>query len=90
MVLAFKIERRFGKKEILERYMNQIYLGFGSFGFAAAARSYYDKDVQDLTIAEIAMLVGLPQAPSRYNPKRNPELQKNGKNMCCGVCYKKV
>ena len=76
MVLAFKIERRFGKKEILERYMNQIYLGFGSFGFAAAARSYYDKDVQDLTIAEIAMLVGLPQAPSRYNPKRNPELAK--------------
>ena len=56
--------------------MNQIYLGFGSFGFAAAARSYYDKDVQDLTIAEIAMLVGLPQAPSRYNPKRNPELAK--------------
>ena len=73
MILAIKIESQLRKKEILERYMNQIYLGIGSFGFAAAARSYYDKDVKDLTIAEISVLVGLPKAPSHYNPKRNPE-----------------
>ena len=76
IILALEIERRFGKKAILERYMNQIYLGGGSFGFAAAARAYYDKDPRELTLAEVAVLAGLPKAPSRYNPRRNPALTK--------------
>lgn len=72
VLLAMEIERRFGKREILERYMNQIYLGQGAFGFAAAARAYYDKTMDELTVGEIALLAGLPKAPSAYNPRRNP------------------
>lgn len=76
IILALEIERRFDKKAILERYMNQIYLGGGNFGFAAAARYYYNKPPMDLTLAESAVLAGLPQAPSRYNPRRNPAVVK--------------
>ncbi|MGI9337922.1 MAG: penicillin-binding protein 1A [Gammaproteobacteria bacterium] len=76
IILALEIERRFDKKAILERYMNQIYLGGGNFGFAAASRSYYAKVPMELTLAEIAVLAGLPQAPSRYNPRRNPSVVK--------------
>ena len=72
VLLALEIERRFSKREILERYMNQIYLGQGAFGFAAAARAYYDKTMDELTAAEIALLAGLPKAPSTYDPRRNP------------------
>lgn len=71
-LLALEIEQRFSKTEILERYMNQIYLGQGAFGFAAAARAYYDKDLNELTVAESAVLAGLPKAPSTYDPRRNP------------------
>ncbi len=84
IILALEIERRFAKKEILERYMNQIYLGGGSFGFAAAARAYYDKSLDELTLAETAVLVGLPKAPSRYNPRRNPALAKERQNHVLG------
>ena len=77
MALATEIERRFAKKEILALYMNQIYLGRGSFGFAAAARTYYGKELKDLTIAEISVLVGVPQAPSRLNPVSSPARAKN-------------
>ena len=72
VLLALEIERRFGKREILERYMNQIYLGRGAFGFAAAARNYYDKSMDELTVGEFALLAGLPKAPSSYDPRRNP------------------
>ncbi len=72
VLLALEIERRFGKREILERYMNQIYLGRGSFGFAAAARAYYDRALGELTVGEMAFLAGLPKAPSTYDPRRNP------------------
>lgn len=71
-MLAMEIERRFSKQEILERYMNQIYLGCSSFGFASAARTYFDKDLGELATAEIALLAGLPQSPSRRDPCRNP------------------
>ncbi len=76
ILLAMKIENRFSKRRILEFYMNQIYLGRGSYGFAAAAKAYYGKTLDELSLAEIAVLAGLPQAPSRLNPSRNPDLAK--------------
>ena len=71
ILLAFKIEQNLSKDQILELYMNQIYLGQRSYGFASAARIYFGKNVADLTIAESAMLAGLPKAPSAYNPVVN-------------------
>jgi penicillin-binding protein 1A len=71
ILLALKIEKNLSKDKILELYMNQIYLGQRSFGFASAARIYFGKDVKELTIAECAMLAGLPKAPSAYNPVVN-------------------
>ena len=71
--LSFKIERELAKDEILELYLNKIYLGNRSYGFAAAAKVYYGKKIGDLNLAESAMLAGLPKAPSRYNPIVNPE-----------------
>ena len=76
ILLALKIEKQFSKRRILEFYMNQIYLGRGSYGFLAAAKAYYGKTLDELTIAEMAVLAGLPQAPSRLNPARNPHLAK--------------
>ena len=76
VMMAYKIENSFSKRQILEFYMNQIYLGRGSYGFAAAAKAYYGKQVEALTLPEIAMLAGLPQAPSRLNPARNAKLAK--------------
>lgn len=71
--LSFKIENELAKDEILELYLNKIYLGNRSYGFAAAARVYYGKKITQLNLAEAAMLAGLPKAPSRYNPIVNPE-----------------
>ena len=76
ILLALKIENQFSKEDILELYMNQIYLGAGAFGFAAAARVYYGKEISELNTAEIAVLAGLPQAPSRYHPGQSPDLAK--------------
>jgi penicillin-binding protein 1A len=73
MLLAFKIEANLTKDQILELYINQIYLGQRAYGFASAANVYYGKNIQDLTPAEAAMLAGLPQAPSRQNPIVNPK-----------------
>jgi penicillin-binding protein 1A len=72
-ILAFRIERAFSKDQILELYLNQIYLGVGSYGVAAAALNYFDKSLDELTIAEAAFLAGLPKAPSWYHPERRPE-----------------
>lgn len=72
MMLAMNIEVRFRKEDILALYMNHIYLGHGSYGFAASAREYYDKDLSELSQAEIAVLVGVPKAPSGLNPRSNP------------------
>lgn len=71
--LALKIEGELSKQEILELYLNKIYLGKRAYGFAAAAQVYYGKLPQELTLAEMAMIAGLPKAPSRYNPVANPE-----------------
>jgi len=73
MVLARDIESRFSKQDILYLYLNQIYFGHGAYGISEAARSYFDKDVAELTISEGAMLAGLPKAPSRYSPHANPD-----------------
>ena len=76
VLLANKIEATLSKDEILEVYMNQIYLGQRAYGFAAAARTYFGKDLKDITLAQAAMLAGLPKAPSAYNPIVNPERAK--------------
>ena len=73
ILLAWKIEQNLTKDQILEVYMNQIYLGQRAYGFASAAQIYFGKDIKDLTIAEAAMLAGLPKAPSAYNPVANPQ-----------------
>ncbi|MFL9872061.1 penicillin-binding protein 1A [Paraburkholderia megapolitana] len=76
MMLAYKIERALTKDQILELYMNQIYLGERAYGFAAAARVYFGEDLKDVTLAQAAMLAGLPKAPSAYNPVVNPKRAK--------------
>ena len=68
VLLSLRLERQFTKDEILYIYLNQIYLGSGAYGVAAAAQVYFDKDVQELTLPEAALLAGLPQAPSRTSP----------------------
>ncbi|GAB3452158.1 penicillin-binding protein 1A [Massilia terrae] len=73
VLLAYKIENALTKDQILELYMNQIYLGQRSFGFSSAARTYFGKTLDQLSIAETAMLAGLPQNPSRHNPAVNPK-----------------
>ncbi len=71
--LALRIEQELSKQEILELYLNKIYLGHRAYGVAAAARVYYGKDLDELTLPEIAMIAGLPKAPSAYNPLSNPQ-----------------
>ena len=69
-VLALRLERTFSKRQLLELYLNEIYLGLGSYGVAAAALNYFDKPLSDLTIAEAAYLAALPKAPNNYHPFR--------------------
>ncbi|MEW6594163.1 MAG: penicillin-binding protein 1A [Thermodesulfobacteriota bacterium] len=76
-ILAFRIDRALTKDEILHIYLNEIYLGSGAYGVEAAAQVYFDKHASDLNLAEISLLAGLPQAPSRYSPFRNYKLAKN-------------
>ena len=75
-LLALKIEHYLSKDQILELYVNQIYLGQRAYGFAAAAQTYFGRPLERLTVAEVAMLAGLPKAPSRYNPVVNPKRAK--------------
>jgi len=72
VLLTFKLEHMLTKEQILEIYMNQIFLGQRAYGFSAASQIYFGKSLKDVTIAEAAMLAGLPQAPSAYNPVKNP------------------
>lgn len=76
-LLAFKIEHNLTKDEILQLYINQIYLGQRAYGFAAAAQTYFGKSLDRLSLSETAMLAGLPKAPSRYNPIANPARAKS-------------
>ena len=75
-ILAFRIERVLTKERILELYLNQIYLGSGAYGVAAASLEYFDKPIKELDYAEASMLAALPKAPSKYNPYRNMKLAK--------------
>src|SRR5689334_5974049 len=72
-LLAFKIENNLQKDQILELYVNQIYLGQRAYGFAAASQIYFGKSLDKLTLGEVAILAGLPKAPSAYNPVANPQ-----------------
>ena len=76
LILANQIERNLTKQQILYLYLNQIYLGHGSYGVQAAAKVYFDKDVSTLDIAECAMIAGMPQAPGKYSPHLNPKKAK--------------
>ncbi|MFL2852115.1 MAG: penicillin-binding protein 1A [Candidatus Pelagibacter sp.] len=80
-ILAFRIERALTKERILELYLNQIYLGSGSYGVAAASLEYFDKSIKELNYEEAALLAALPKAPSKYNPYRNIELAKFRRNL---------
>jgi penicillin-binding protein 1A len=73
VILSYRIEKAFTKEEILFLYLNQIYLGHGAYGVQAAAENYFGKPVKELSLAECAILAGLPQAPTRYSPFRHPE-----------------
>ena len=75
-ILAFRIEKALSKQRILELYLNQIYLGSGAYGVAAASLEYFDKSIKDLNYSETALLAALPKAPSKYNPYRNNQLAK--------------
>ena len=76
VLLAWKIEQNLSKDQILEVYMNQIYLGQRAYGFSSASQIYFGKSLKDITVAEAAMLAGLPKAPSAYNPVANPKRAK--------------
>ena len=80
-ILAFRIERAYSKERILELYLNQIYLGQGAYGIAAASLEYFDKSIKKLNYSESALLAALPKAPSKYNPYRYPEVAKFRRNL---------
>lgn len=84
LFVARKMEDELSKNEILTLYVNKIYLGEGAYGIQAAAKKYYSKSLENLTIAEIAMLAGLPKAPSKYNPVANPERALERRNWIIG------
>jgi len=84
IALAYKIEAALSKDEILELYMNQIYLGQRAYGFSSAARTYFNKRLDQLSVAETAMLAGLPQNPSRHNPVANPKRARDRQHAVLG------
>ena len=83
-ILAFRIEQAFTKDRILDLYLNQIYLGLGSYGVAAAALNYFNKSLDELSIAESAYLAALPKAPNNYHPTRHPEAALARRNWVIG------
>lgn len=84
ILLALKIENSLSKEEIFELYINKIYLGHRSYGIQAAAYVYYGKDINDITLAQLAMIAGLPKAPSAYNPITNPSRAIERRNWIIG------
>jgi len=87
-ILAFRIERALEKNRILELYLNEIYLGFGSYGVAAAALNYFNKSLDTLTIAEAAFLAALPKAPNNYNPFKHPKAARGRRDWVIGRMLK--
>ncbi len=86
-ILAFRIERALSKERILELYLNQIYLGEGSYGIASASLRYFDKPIGELNFSEAALLAALPKAPSKYNPYKNKELSTYRRNLVIKNIY---
>ena len=84
LFLALSLEKNYSKEQILEFYLNKIFLGHRSYGFAAAAKVYYDKPVSELNLAQLSMLAGLPKAPSQSNPVTNPERAIKRRNYVLG------
>ncbi len=80
-ILAFRIERAYSKERILELYLNQIYLGQGTYGIAAASLEYFDKSIKELSYPDAALLAALPKAPSKYNPYKYPDIGKFRRNL---------
>ena len=87
ILLAFSLETYLTKEEILERYLNEIYLGHGYYGVKTAAKGYFDKGLDELSLKEIAILMGLPKAPSFYDPTRNYELSLGRANRVINRMY---
>jgi len=87
ILLAFKLERELSKQQILELYFNKIFLGHRAYGFAAAAQVYYGKTLNELSLPEMAMLAGLPKAPSRDNPLTNPDNALERRNLILKQMY---
>jgi penicillin-binding protein 1A len=87
-ILAFRIERALSKERIMELYLNQIYLGQGTYGIAAASLEYFDKPINQLEYEEAALLAALPKAPSRYNPFKFKDLAKKRRNIVLKNLYK--
>ena len=88
ILLALQIERQLSKDEILELYVNKIYLGNRAYGIEAAAQVYYGKSIRDCSLAQMAMIAGLPKAPSRFNPLANPARAKERRDWILGRMYK--
>jgi len=83
-ILAFRIERTFSKDHILELYLNEIYLGMGNYGVAAAALNYFDRGLDELSVAEAAYLAALPKAPNNYHPVRHAQAAKDRRDWVIG------
>src|SRR5690606_34473349 len=88
ILLALQIERELSKNEILELYVNKIYLGNRAYGIEAAAQVYYGKPIRELSLGQLAMIAGLPKAPSRYNPLVNPQRSKERRDWILGRMFK--
>jgi penicillin-binding protein 1A len=88
ILLALQIERELSKDEILELYVNKIYLGNRAYGIEAAAQVYYGKSIDELSLAQMAMIAGLPKAPSAFNPLANPERAKERRDWILGRMYR--
>ncbi|MEG5265494.1 penicillin-binding protein 1A [Pseudomonas sp. JDS28PS106] len=88
ILLALQIERQLTKDEILELYVNKIYLGNRAYGIEAAAQVYYGKSIRDVSLAQMAMIAGLPKAPSRFNPLANPARAKERRDWILGRMYR--
>lgn len=85
--LALQMERKYTKEEILTFYINKVYMGNGNYGMLTAAKSYYGKDLKDLSIAQLALLAGIPQAPSQYDPYTNPDAAQSRRDIVLAEMY---
>ncbi len=87
-ILSFQIERRYTKKEILTMYLNQVYFGSGAYGVQSAARIFFNKSPDELSVAECALIAGMPKSPSRYSPLNNRELSLRRRNIVLSQMHK--